>query len=323
MIANLIKISDKKLLLPFYHAVCDEKLDHLQNLYTVRDVKTFKQDIDFILKYYKPIDPLELVSNIENKKQTQSNSVLFTFDDGLKEIYNIIVPILKRKGIPAVFFLNTAFVDNKDLFYRYKASLIIERIKFKNVSNAELNEIATILSVGSKSEKKIYKYILEIDYSKKSLLDKIAGLLGLDFKEFLKESQPYLTQFQLKDIIDKGFTLGAHSIDHPEYFKIPLQEQLYQTTKSIEWIDSTFKQKHKFFAFPFTDHQVSNRFFDHINSLVDISFGCAGLKEEMNPKHLQRIPMEISNKSAKQIIITEYLKYVSKKIIGKSRIKRA
>jgi hypothetical protein len=51
-----------------------------------------------------------------------------SFDDGLSACYDTIAPILLRKGVPATFFLNPAFIDNKALMFRYKISLCLNAL---------------------------------------------------------------------------------------------------------------------------------------------------------------------------------------------------
>jgi len=123
-----------------------------------------------------------------------------------------------------------------------------------------------------------------------------------------------------------GFSIGAHSIDHPEYFNLKIQDQLDQTIESINWVKEKLNPKHNLFAFPFTDYGVSKQFFDHIyndhNLNLDLSFGCAGFKDDYHPRHLQRLPIEISKQSASNVITKEYFAYLLKRIIGKNKIVR-
>ncbi len=326
MLNTLIKISGRQLLIPLYHSVCDYETKHIKNLYINRNTNQFKNDIDYILKYYDPIDVEFLVEIVHGREKLKKNSVLFTFDDGLREVNDIIIPILKQKGIPAAFFVNTDFVDNKDLFYRYKASLLVEKIKSNGLTKNQLKEFGSICAKTIQNESEICKCILDIDYNSKTKLDEIAGIIEYDFKEFLKIEQPYLTLSQLKDLKSQGYHIGAHSIDHPEYYKIPYDGQLRQTTKSIEWVKRNLEQEYNVFAFPFTDFKVSKKFFEKIYSskkpLFDLSFGCAGIKDDYHAYHLQRLPMEVGNKSAKTIITQEYRRYLLKKLIGENCIRR-
>ena len=326
MLKTVINISGKRLLLPLYHAISDKAPAHLRNLYSVRTLNQFRNDIDFILKYYSPISVPELLDSIHTNIPFEGNRVLFTFDDGLSEIYDVVAPVLKEKDIPAIFFINSAFADNNDLFYRYKASLLIDEIKRNQPGDETRKKIASILNSNHFSQNAICEAILAVDYSTKNILDRIAEITDVNFTEYLKTTKPYLSTDQIRMLQSDGFYIGAHSTDHPEYYKIPFESQIKQTTESIKWIKKEFNTKYNLFAFPFTDYKISKSFFETIHSdkeyKPDLTFGCAGIKDEGINNHIQRIPFEINQFSAKRIIIQEYCEYIAKKIIGKNLIKR-
>ena len=82
-----------------------------------------------------------------------------------------------------------------------------------------------------------------------------------------------------------------------------------------------FNQDYNVFSFPFTDNGVGKGFYDKVNKELDLTFGTAGIKKDVTHKNLQRIPME-ENKSASEIIKSQYLYYIFKKLAGKNKIKR-
>jgi len=331
---SLIRCTHQRLFLPFYHTISDEDLPHIKHLYPIRSQKQFKEDLDFILKYFVPIDFNELKNIIDGQKKISENCFFLSFDDGLSEIYHIVAPILKEKGIPAAIFLNTDFVDNKNLFFRYKASLLVEAVQSKGLSEVIIAKIRAIFLKHSLTfptgvsgqGKNINKGLLKINYHHKELLDEIATVLEIDYQQYLKEKKPYLDTWQIQELIRDGFIMGAHSVDHPEYSTIKLEEQLYQTKESIRFVNDKFAVDHKIFSFPFTDSGVSKTFFENIfnsqDRMVDISFGGAGLKKDSFPCHLQRFPMEGTRLTAQKLITTEYLYYLLKIPFGKNRIIR-
>ena len=116
---RLIRWSGQTSIFPFYHTVSPEHLPHISHLYRVLKPAEFEKDLDQLLLCF---EPLSLGDYLENRGggRTKPNMVL-TFDDGLKGCYDFIAPLLKKKGVPATFFLNNRFIDNKGLFYRYTA----------------------------------------------------------------------------------------------------------------------------------------------------------------------------------------------------------
>ncbi|MGQ9720643.1 MAG: polysaccharide deacetylase family protein [Candidatus Jordarchaeum sp.] len=296
------KIFKFHLILPFYHIVSDVDIPHVKYLYKIKNIIEFKNDIDFLLKHYVPISINDLYDSIYNSKSLPSRAFHLTFDDGFKEIHEIIAPILLEKGIPATFFLNTDFIDNKNLFYRCKASILLEKINNFNYSKDLEDEIKEYLIENNAFFEDIRKSISRINYNNKILLDKIALILDINLDNYLKKQKPYLTSEQIKELLKNGFSIGAHSIDHPMYANIPFQEQIRQTETSINILKQKFKLTYNLFAFPFNDRGIEKKFFNEIKGLVDISFGTGEFSDPDCYTHFTRIPMEIPILSTHNII---------------------
>lgn len=322
----LLSISDEKLFLPFYHIITDEPAPHIKELYSIRNTNTFNQDIKFLTTHYSPITIQELHEQIKSNKLFDKPSFHLTFDDGLKEMLNIVAPILKEQNIPATFFINSAFVDNKDLFFRYKASLLIHHFKSNPPAAALDKEIATLFASSGIRKSSLKENLKAVNYTHRKILDRIASLVQYDFQEYLKKYQPYLTTDDILQLKQMGFTIGAHSVDHPNYYELTLEDQCEQTQESIDFVKRTFDLPYSYFSFPFSDEKVSNAFFRKIfsspNPLVDLSFGISGLKKDSFATHLHRFPMEGNQQSAEELIKTEYLYYIAKSLIRKNHITR-
>ena len=119
--------------LPFYHTVSNKYLPYILN-YPFKNSTQFETELDYYLKYFKPVSLDYLVENPKPNK----NVFHLSFDDGLRECEELIAPVLLKKGIPATFFVNSGFVDNQALFHRYKASLILSELKLNPNSDVEL-----------------------------------------------------------------------------------------------------------------------------------------------------------------------------------------
>lgn len=320
----LIGLTRQRLLLPFYHIISDTPPVHVKHLYAIKGREQFIHDLDFLMQHYTPISVETLNDTVYHQKKLPKNAFLLSFDDGLSECHDIIAPILKRKGIPAIFFLNSAFVDNKALMFRYKASILIDHLeKYPNQSDV-------LLTVAKKHQFPLLpstkETLLSVRWQKQPLLDDLAVRLKINFGEFLEQHQPYLTSSQVLSMKQDGFDFGNHSINHPTYFKIPLSEQIYQTVESQSVLNNFFELEKKYFAFPFTDFGVSSTYFDTIlkKHNFNLTFGGAGIKKELIQGHLQRIGLEEEiNRPARTIIHTAYCYYILKAFLGKNTIHRS
>ncbi len=321
-IDTLAGCSGQGLILPFYHVVSNYDLIHIKHLYPVTMVKRFVQDIDFLAKNFNAVNYEYLLKCVNNKKQRKEKAFFLSFDDGLREFHDVVAPILTEKGIPAVCFVNPAFVDNKDIFYRMKFSILAEKINKSGISKGQQTAIEQIFENYDLHFTSINDFF-RVKEDKKKVADEIATLFDIDFGEYLNYQKPYLTFSQIQNLIDKGFTIGAHSVSHAYYPDLSEEKQLSETLDSINWVNNNFKQQVKLFSFPYTDFQINKSFFEKLNGKVELTFGTANLKLDLQQTNFQRIPMEIEkSRNAKQIIKDQYLYFIIKKLVNKHIIIR-
>ena len=318
---QMIQCTSQKIIIPFYHTVSNEKLPHIDHLYTKRNVKQFEEDLEYLCKHYSPIDIEELYKIKEEDTTVVKPVFHITFDDGLSEIHSIIAAVLERKGIPASFFLNTDFLDNKGLFYRYKISLIIDHLVAKPDFTPKLVEI---LRPGLHSKFDLKKTLLNLKYEDTPIIDQVAQLLEIDFNEYLKNTKPYLSSVQVRDLLKRGFNIGSHSSSHPFLKHLDEKMRKDQISESFTFLKNNFGVTQKYFSFPFSDDGIDKAFFRwmYTEEKCLLSFGISGLKNDFPRYHVHRIPFEISNQKASDIIKSEYLYYLIKMLFGKNTILR-
>ena len=276
-----------------YHTIENHQPSFITG-YKVKSVDAFREDLEFLLKHYKPVSLEEIT-----RQTNQKDSIHFSFDDGLKSCYTNIAPILKEKGIPASFFINPTFVNNDKIYHRFTYELL--KTSESNLSSKYRN------------------------YENSKSLEEIAKSKGFDIEEWSLKNNPYMTLEEIKSLHNDGFLIGGHSMDHPEFYKISFEEQYKQIEKSMEWVNEHINPSIKAFAFPYTDHGISNKLLEKAKNknIIDISLGTAGLKHDVFPSHFQRIPMEPKSlNTAIQIFKYEHFYYKIRAILGGNTVHR-
>ncbi|MCF8255946.1 MAG: polysaccharide deacetylase family protein [Flavobacteriales bacterium] len=323
-IGLLRSISRQGLVMPVYHLVSDVPVDHVRHLYPIRTTSEFGADLDFLLRHFTPVDLHQIIASATDGRPLPKNAFFLSFDDGLREFHDVIAPILLRKGVPATCFLNSDFIDNRGLMFRYKVSLALNALG----SDPALSR-ATAVAEWSETHGHsgvLAQALPTLRHGADAALDELMPLLGIDIAAFLSGQRPYLTSQQISSLIHRGFHFGAHSIDHPEYRFLSMDEQLHQTLGSMDAIRQQFGLDYRAFAFPFTDFGVTDAFFQKVFSgddAMDVTFGCAGLKREPVARHFQRIPIEQEGQSAERTIRTEYLYHLLKAPLGRHITRRS
>lgn len=322
----LTNLTGQHFIFPFYHTVSNIPLPHVSQVYSIRSLAGFKRDLDFLTKHFEAVGLEELRAYRKGGKKPSRPCMFLTFDDGLSGIYDIVAPELLKRGIPAAFFINTDFMDNRDLFFRYKASLILDRLEHIDYPRAVLENFQRRFRLVRAGRMNVRELVLGVSYRRRAELDEMAQLVDLDFAVYLKVKKPYLTSTQISELAQSGFYIGAHSKDHPLFADLSPEEQISQFRDSLNLLQEEFRLDNGLFAFPFTDDGVPSSFFSALSSegmpLLDATFGTAGLKQGEMDFHFQRIPMEIKKIPASRILKGEFTYYLMKGLIGRNKIRR-
>jgi len=305
------RLFDIELVIPHWHVVSDRELEHVSGLYKFRNLHQFKADLEFFLRYYTPISLQDVIRHLDGSGQLPKRCFLPTFDDGFREIYDVVAPILHAQGVPAVFFLITSVIDNRKLCYPQKKSLLIRALDSVGDSQAK-QEVSRILIENEIKGPDPTSCIRSIYYRQQHILDELGTVLECDFSSYVSSVQPYLTSEQIRDLMKMGFDIGAHSIDHPLYSELTLDEQLDQTRDSLRGLSNRFQYNCRSFAFPYSDAGISPEFFQKAFSdgYLKVSFGIGGIRRGYFPKNLPRFSMERTNLPAALILARQFARAI-------------
>ena len=151
-----------------YHYVRDLKNSRYPNIKGL-DIEKFKKQIKFFKENYNFIRMEDLIEYYKspNKKSLPDKSILLTFDDGYKDHYTYVLPVLLENNIQGSFYIPTkCFQDKKVL---------------------DVNKIHFILESCIGEEKKILSDIKE--YLETNKDNRIAFLYDDYFKEYAVASR--------------------------------------------------------------------------------------------------------------------------------------
>ena len=228
-----------------YHYIRDDFSKPYPSIFGVTPAN-FQKQLEVLKTTGSFVTPKQLLENYEAIVKSKENYYLITFDDGLKEQYDLALPILHEQGIEALFFINSMNYIEKKVSLVHKIHLvrsevspkiIIEYLK-KNDLDTELSNENIVTAVSHYKYDEIetakLKYLLNFKLDKLSVENVINSIFDNFFKESKIVEDLYMTFEQLKTLASLNM-LGSHTHGH-----LPLgllnEEKLYEeifTTKNF------------------------------------------------------------------------------------------
>ena len=182
-------LSGVSLVVPYYHMVSDTSVPHVSHLYRFRTVPEFKSDLEFFLSRFEPVTLGDIVGALNGTRTLSRPSFHLTFDDGFREMYDVVAPILQRAGVSATFFVTTGFLDGGGLAHHNALSVLLDRIQpgHSRLSAASLRRAESLLPQSPGNGTTLQARVLSIPYGQKSLVAALAETLHVDLDQYVHQ----------------------------------------------------------------------------------------------------------------------------------------
>ena len=249
-----------------YHYV-REKDPVLPGLFYL-DVDNFQRQLDFFEKNFGFVcekDWHEVVKNPFNK--SIPDGVILTFDDGLIDHYKYVYPILRERGLWAIFYVSIGTLLEKKLLNVHRVHYLLARFggeavykKLNETLNDEfyisgfLEKLKSVPYSMQKMDnfsievKKIVNYGLNPIY-KDLVLEKIFQEFGLN-EDFIAENF-YINKQHIREMSETGFFFGAHGYSHNLLSKFGSEDIEKEVSYSIEYLNNIQPQEIRTFCYPY------------------------------------------------------------------------
>lgn len=182
--------------------------------------------------------PLDEAADRLSRKALPARALCITFDDGYEDNCSIAMPILRRHGLTATFFIATGFLDGgrmwNDTVIESLRHAPGDRLDLQGLPGASLS-VYPITSVADRRKAveqilEVVKY-LSVD-QRLQVVAEIARRAGVEPRSDLMMSSQ-----QVRDMRAAGMQIGAHTVTHPILAKldpVAIEAELRQSKTTLE-----------------------------------------------------------------------------------------
>ena len=238
-----------------YHYVRPIKNSPFPNIKGL-EVECFERQIKFFQKNFHFISISDILDCVYQNKELPENSILLTFDDGFKDHYQYVFPLLKKLEINAAFFppalpiVENCVLDVHKIHFILASTpnhqLIIDEI-FNLIKKFSVEfelkspkEYFSELSIPNRFDSKEIVFIKRILQRNlpSTLRSKITDSL---FKKFIQESESnfssklYMNFDEMHEMTDNGMYFGSHSYSHQWLSYLSSKELESEIDKSLKF----------------------------------------------------------------------------------------
>lgn len=245
-----------------YHYVRDLKRTRYPEIKGLK-TSSFKSQLDYLDKNYQFVTIQDCINAIYQEEPIPENAALLTFDDGYKDHYETVFPILEDKGIQGSFFPPVKAVKEDKVLNVNKIHFVLAATgdKYEDVEGL-ITEVFDCLDTFRQEyelESNDYYYSElaeegrfdpeEIVFIKRLLQHELnrtltSKIIDRLFSEHVTEDEAtfsrelYMSEDQIKCMQRNGMYIGVHGYDHRWLGKIPKQQQKKEIDLALNFLDA-------------------------------------------------------------------------------------
>jgi hypothetical protein len=202
------------------------------------------------------------------------------------------------------------------MIYEHKKNILLAALKNSPDPQAARQALASLPGLGSAAGS-VEEAIRAVGYPQRQLLDAAAQSLQADMAGYLAAQRPYLSADQIRALIQAGFEIGSHGIDHAWIAVLDPAEQLRHIVDSTRHLRELFELNYGLFAFPFSEEGVPDRILRAAlkSGFVDLVMGTRNGARDEIPRCVQRTGAD----SKRGATSTRFLKIYHDMILDRRR----
>ena len=214
------------------------------------DAKRFDEICGWLAAWYHVL-PLDDAVDRLARGALPARALAITFDDGYADNHDLAVPILRKHGLCATFFIATGFLDGGRMWNDTaveavrqcgQASLDLGDLGLAGVSQLDLSSI-TARRQSLDRVLNATKYLPSDE--RLAIVDRIAARAGAQLPTDLM-----MRAEQVRAMADAGMQIGAHTVSHPILARLTDADARREITQSKIDLEALLGRRVTLFAYP-------------------------------------------------------------------------
>jgi peptidoglycan/xylan/chitin deacetylase (PgdA/CDA1 family) len=242
------------LLIATYHRIGDPRADSFYDGVFSASPEAFRAEVTQLRDRYHVIGLDELVALTDSGLAVDRPTALITFDDGYRDNFDVALPILKSLGVPATFFIPTAFFEHPRVPWWDHAAYVIKQTARRRIELELPEAIAIEIQEGSRTPAVmavIQLYLNGKISDERRFRGHLEERANVSVDDDRLSRSLFMTWDQVRGLAAAGMGIGSHAHSHRRLSDLGEDEQRRELSESKQILERETRHEIRALAYPF------------------------------------------------------------------------
>jgi peptidoglycan/xylan/chitin deacetylase (PgdA/CDA1 family) len=209
--------------------------------------RDFEQRLRWVSSWFNVLPLCDAVSRLKAGRLPE-RALAITFDDGYADNHDVALPILRKLGLHATFFVATAYLDGGRMFN----DSVIESIRQARDAALDLEDLGLgVHALATLEERRaaIGRILPQVKYLALGQREAVAGAIAERAGAQLPNNL-MMSSEQVAAMHAAGMHIGGHTVNHPILAGIPLQSAREEIDGGRARLEKIIAAPVRLFAYP-------------------------------------------------------------------------
>jgi peptidoglycan/xylan/chitin deacetylase (PgdA/CDA1 family) len=197
-----------------FHNITARPSPFTKGMWVDTALEQFEAKLKFLSQHYTPVSLGDVLADADGLA-LPPRAILVTFDDAYASVAEIAAPLCAKYRVPAVFFVNGAFLDNRQLAPDNLVCYVANEMgmtPFQEAARAVRGDRLPALDSMDQVFSVLFPMLSLVE--RQAFLDALARGAQVDPGRLAAEEKLYVTREQLAGLAGHDFEIGNHTHTH-------------------------------------------------------------------------------------------------------------
>lgn len=212
------------------------------------------RQMEYIERHHRVVSSRDHLEAIRERRRLGGCPVVLTVDDGYRDFYDVLFPLLKKRGWPATFFATTGLLDRTTWFWWDKIAHLIDRAQPRRATRRvgdfdvefDLNTPEGRLQAWS-DVSDVMRW-LSPQRGAEVVAD-LSAFLEVDLPATAPDYYAGITWDQAREMQEAGVLFGGHTVTHPILARLTPEQARWEITESRRRLGEQLGEEPAFFCY--------------------------------------------------------------------------